>query len=91
MWRWRWWLVGLASLFMFVVMNSVSIMTESGVVTDADRQTRLRFALAFAVAGAILVAWFISTLYVVFQRKFKWFFGLLIMPPVALVCMIVCK
>jgi fructose-specific phosphotransferase system IIC component len=66
-------------------MNTSTITTETGVITDTDRQLRFYFALIFALLSAHLIALVISALHAILHNKLKWVIGILILPLVAFI------
>lgn len=85
MWRWRWWLVSLAGVLLFLIMNSAPITSDSGIISEADRQIRRNFAMIFAMMAAQLVAWFIGVLHAFVMHKVKWGISILALPLVAFI------
>lgn len=84
LWRCRWWLTGVACLLMFCILNTGTIISKSGVVTDADRLSRFWSSLVLVAMVSVMAAWFIGILRALTQRKVKWFVTLVLMPPIAL-------
>jgi glucan phosphoethanolaminetransferase (alkaline phosphatase superfamily) len=87
MWHWRWWLIAISGLLLFLVMNTATITNESGIITETDRQVRLNFAIFFALLAAQLVAWMIGMLHTLINHRSRWLVAILVLPPVAFVYM----
>jgi hypothetical protein len=85
LWYWRWWLVVISSLLLFLIMNSAEITNDSDITNEASQQVRFNFAMVFACLAAQLVAWLIGVLHAAVMRRFKWLVSILVMPPVAFI------